>query len=262
MLELSDLPGTPLSLLVVSGESFSDLPPPKRTCAFGRIRLSKFSSFLMQVECITQTSISSYDTFCSPSSCLRRSPGYLATLGTPSRLRVCAWRRSRLDAHRTYRVLRPPFHFLSPFIARYSPRRAFHHGSSMRLSRSHRFTYAAAGGVFRRWKLQFNQSRLSLSRAHKTGGPSHYRRSCLSAFWTCCFPLGVSPRGELQCLRWYLLSTTCSSGAIRCAPKRRTMPQTASASLRIQGVRSSACLLILFQGEDDMLELTAWTHQG
>jgi hypothetical protein len=59
VLVLSDLPATPLSLLVVSGQSFSDLPPPNRTCAFGRMRLSKFSSFLMQVECITQTSISS-----------------------------------------------------------------------------------------------------------------------------------------------------------------------------------------------------------
>ena len=80
----------------------------------------------------------------------------------------------------------------------------------------------ATDACFRRWELGFNQFRLSLCHAHKTCGASQYISSCLTAFRICYFPPCLSTQGRSGVLGGHWLFSTCPSGAIRRAPKRRT----------------------------------------
>ncbi len=101
------------------------------------------------------------------------------------------------------------------------------------LLRCRRFGYAlcdlflpkpltATDAPFRRWKRGFNQSRFSLSLAHKTCGASQYISSCLTAFLICYFPPCLSTQGRSGVLGGHWLLPACPFGAIRRAPKRRT----------------------------------------
>jgi hypothetical protein len=68
------------------------------------------------------------------------------------------------------------------------------------LLRCRRFRYVAADVFFHRWRLGFNQFRLSLYHAHKTRGTASYIPSDHSALPTCCFPSWISPPGRLVVL--------------------------------------------------------------
>jgi hypothetical protein len=90
VLELSDLPGTPLSALVVSREPFSDPPPANRACTFERTRLSKDIVVVERTRSCRLISHLAYlcslslAIICRPSSGLRHSPKPLATQAAPS----------------------------------------------------------------------------------------------------------------------------------------------------------------------------------
>jgi hypothetical protein len=136
--------------------------------------------------------------------------------GNSVAMRFAPFRRSRLCSHTTLARVGSPFISLPrslPDIHRRELLLArdrlvyFHAICQDVLLRCRRFKDAAAGALFRHWKLGFNQSRFSL--ACKTCSTSQYILSCLAAFLPCYFPLHLSVPGRAG-----VLEGSCSQPSI------------------------------------------------
>ena len=147
--------------------------------------------------------------------------------GNSVALLLAQGRRSRLDAEQTLVRVGFPFASLLPLTGGRSPERVF--GMPSRYMPvpvsplqagcgGHRFVPLEA-------RIQPIQAwPLSLARflAHRICGASHSMPSGLAAFPTCSCPRGLSAPGQSGILGRCVLSTSCPSGAICSAPKRRT----------------------------------------